>query len=830
MDSIGLSPALGLSCLKDLRLENCNLSCLPNEVGNLISLETLDLSANNLPTLPDSICDLTRLKRLTLGGCNLSHLPCEIGRLISLDTLGLQGNSLSILPDSILNLACLKSLHLNGSNVTHLPSEIGRRLISLETLNLDGNRLLTLPDSICNLASLEALFLNDCNLSHLPDRIGMLSSLKLLELQRNNVCSLPNSFSDLASLEELRLNNCGRLQSLPQLPVNILRVDASCCTSLENIPIEFNWQAGLRMSFGGCNMLAKSNSVNNFIERLHQYKGWSERSELHIDTNISLPLDEVPNWFEYQCAGSKFSLVVPPLENRRIVGWSFCVVFSSNGYRDKGFPFHIFWNKPTLANPTLFRLVPFVDYQGQDQMIFLHRPLNYGGIHCGDELEIEIIPNPWERVPLLTVKKCGIHFIYEDNIEGSGGRVEKWRDALTKVANLSGWDLPKVANGTKRMDSIGLSPALGLSCLKDLRMENCNLSCLPNEVGHLILLETLDLSANNMPTLPDSICDLTCLKRLTLEGCNLSHLPCEIGRLILLEGLSLAGNSLLTLPDSICNLACLKFLNLNDCNLSHLPDRIGILSLLEILYLERNNVCSLPNSFSDLASLWKLRLNDCGRLQSLPQLPVNLKELDATYCTSLESIPTEFNWRAGLLMSFLGCNMLAKNNVMERIDQSFWEDKKNRGPGGYATIYLPGDEIPNWFQYQYAGSKLSVVVPPRRILGWSLCIVVRTHGNRGQRHQILIIRDKFTELDQLLTFTRYQGQDQMILLYYPSDYIERDELEIEIIPEDSEETEPWLTVKKCGINFIYEDNTEMSIKKKRKITDIWDPDISSPRN
>ncbi|KAE9460523.1 hypothetical protein C3L33_07542, partial [Rhododendron williamsianum] len=315
-------------------MENCNLSCLPNEVGNLILLETLDLSGNNLPTLPDSICDLTRLKRLTLEGCNLLHLPSEIGRLISLDTLGLQGNSLRNLPDSILNLARLKSLHLKDSNVTHLPSEIGRRLISLETLNLEGNRLLTLPDSICNLPCLEALILNDCNLSHLPDRIGMLSSLKLLELERNNVCSLPNSFSDLASLEDLRLNDCGRLQSLPQLPVNILR-------------------------------------------------GWSERSELHIDTNISLPLDEVPNWFEYQCAGSKFSLVVPPLENRRIVGW----------------------------------LVPLINYQGQDQMILLHRPLNFEGIHGGDELEIEVIPNPWERVPLLTVKKCGIHFIYEDNTE-----------------------------------------------------------------------------------------------------------------------------------------------------------------------------------------------------------------------------------------------------------------------------------------------------------------------------------------------------------------------------------------------------------------------------
>ncbi|KAG5514367.1 hypothetical protein RHGRI_035693 [Rhododendron griersonianum] len=456
MDSIGLSSShvFGLSCLKDLRMENCNLSCLPNEVGNLILLETLDLSGNNLPTLPDSICDLTRLKRLTLEGCNLLHLPSEIGRLISLDTLGLQGNSLRNLPDSILNLARLKSLHLKDSNVTHLPSEIGRRLISLETLNLEGNRLLTLPDSICNLPCLEALILNDCNLSHLPDRIGMLSSLKLLELERNNVCSLPNSFSDLASLEDLRLNDCGRLQSLPQLPVNILRVDASYCTSLENIPIEFNWQAGLRMSFGGCNMLAKSNSVNNFIERLHQYKGWSERSELHIDTNISLPLDEVPNWFEYQCAGSKFSLVVPPLENRRIVGWSFCVVFSTNGTCDKD-------DKELKRGEYIDNELLKAIEESRISLVVLSK--NYAAsrwcldelvkiMECRKKLQQIVFPIFHGVEPSdVRAQKGSLAESFSKHAErfneGPGSKVEKWKEALTHVANLSGWDLPKVDNG-----------------------------------------------------------------------------------------------------------------------------------------------------------------------------------------------------------------------------------------------------------------------------------------------------------------------------------------------------------------------------------------------
>ncbi|KAI8522805.1 hypothetical protein RHMOL_Rhmol13G0025000 [Rhododendron molle] len=473
---------------------------------------------------------------------------------------------------------------------------------------------------------------------------------------------------------------------------------------------------------------------------------------------------------------------------------------------------------------------------------------------------------------------------------------------------LSSWNFIK-----KRVDYIGLSlpQVLGLSWLKDLRMENCNLLSLPNEVGNLISLETLNLGKNklrtlpdsicnltrlkklylsdcdvsNLPneigrlvtlktlilegngllTLPDSICNLTCLKNLNLAHCDVSHLPGEIGRLISLKNLYLGGNNLLTLPDSFCNLARLSDLDLKDCNLSHLPDRIGMLSSLMDLNLEKNNVCSLPNSFCDLASLERvylsnckrlqslpelpasldtLHLNYCGRLQSLPELPGSLRSMDASYCTSLESIPTELNWQAGLGMFLDGCNMLAKNNfannVMEGIDQSLSEDKKNRElsedsvVGGNTSIYLPGDEVPYWFQYQYTGSKLSLVVPPletRRILGCSLCVVFRTHENRGcQDYPISILRNKPMEFS-FSTFSRHQDQDQMILLYFPSKETELfgrihagDEFEIEI------KQSPWLTVKKCGINPIYEDNTEMPIKKKRKITDTRDSDISSPRN
>ncbi|KAG5514365.1 hypothetical protein RHGRI_035691 [Rhododendron griersonianum] len=376
---------------------------------------------------------------------------------------------------------------------------------------------------------------------------------------------------------------------------------------------------------------------------------------------------------------------------------------------------------------------------------------------------------------------------------------------------------------TKRVGSIGLSlsPVLGLSCLKDLKMKNCNLSCLPNEVGSLISLETLDLSGNNLPTLPDSICDLTCLKGLTLKGCNLSHLPSKIGRLVTLEVLSLQGNSLLTLSDSLCNLTRLKELNLNNCNATHLPSGIGMLSSLTYLHLESNNVCSLPNSFSDLASLERLYLSNCGRLQSLPEFPASLDFVDASNCTLLERIPAECNLDDRVYMCLGGCDMLAKNNfvndVIERLDQY----KEWSALPGRCGIYLPGDEVPNWFQYQYTGSKFSLVVPPlvtRRILGWILCIVFRTH-KKPSIAAFMTISHKKTEwgwFDEYLYDIAHVDRDQMLLRYLRSDFRNihlcgGDELEIEIIPEDSMQTEPWLTVKKCGINLIYEDDKDNTV-------------------
>src|SRR4051794_31301868 len=57
----------------------CQLDALPDSLGQLVDLESLDLSGNALTTLPDWIARLSRLKRLMLVGNALTTLPDWIG-------------------------------------------------------------------------------------------------------------------------------------------------------------------------------------------------------------------------------------------------------------------------------------------------------------------------------------------------------------------------------------------------------------------------------------------------------------------------------------------------------------------------------------------------------------------------------------------------------------------------------------------------------------------------------------------------------------------------------------------------------------------------------
>jgi len=116
-----------------------------------------------------------------LGNNKLELIPDTIGDLKSILTLDLIYNWFTHLPDSIVHLKSLQTLYLRGTKIRVLPKSFGN-LTSLERLNLYHNKLETLPESFGNLSSLGSLNLEWNNLKELPNSFWRLKSLTNLKM------------------------------------------------------------------------------------------------------------------------------------------------------------------------------------------------------------------------------------------------------------------------------------------------------------------------------------------------------------------------------------------------------------------------------------------------------------------------------------------------------------------------------------------------------------------------------------------------------------------------------------------------------------------------
>ncbi|MFX0174938.1 MAG: leucine-rich repeat domain-containing protein [Candidatus Hodarchaeota archaeon] len=85
-------------------------SSLPESIGSLKKLETLDLRCNNLSSLPESLSHLKKLRYLNLSWNNFTHIPKFLTKMDSLEFLDLSNNNIKNIPESIKKLKRLKTL------------------------------------------------------------------------------------------------------------------------------------------------------------------------------------------------------------------------------------------------------------------------------------------------------------------------------------------------------------------------------------------------------------------------------------------------------------------------------------------------------------------------------------------------------------------------------------------------------------------------------------------------------------------------------------------------------------------------------------------------
>ncbi|KAJ6951314.1 disease resistance protein RUN1-like [Populus alba x Populus x berolinensis] len=275
-----------------------SLKTLPESIGNVKSLETLNISGcSSLVEVHQSIGNLRSLVFLNLEGCwSLKTLPESIGKVKSLQTLNISGCSqLEKLPERMSDMESLTELLADGIENEQFFSSIGQ-LKHVRSLSLRGyNSLISagglnlkrwLPTSFTDWISVKRLKLSNGGLS---DRAAKcvdfkgLSSLKKLDLSGNKFSSLPSGIDSLPKLRWLSVQACKYLVSIPDLPSSLDWLAASHCKSLKRVKAICNGR--------------------------HRYR-------------IECVPGEMPNWMSYSGEGCSLSFHIPPVPFHGLVLWA----------------------------------------------------------------------------------------------------------------------------------------------------------------------------------------------------------------------------------------------------------------------------------------------------------------------------------------------------------------------------------------------------------------------------------------------------------------------------------------------------------------------------
>ncbi|KFP39776.1 E3 ubiquitin-protein ligase LRSAM1, partial [Chlamydotis macqueenii] len=113
---------LSLITMKVLDLHDNQLASL--DIGQLTSLQVLNLERNLLKCLPQSIGDLAQLQMLNVKGNRLKDLPATVSGLRSLRTLDISENVLQELPRVLAHVRTLEMLTLDASSMTYPSPDI----------------------------------------------------------------------------------------------------------------------------------------------------------------------------------------------------------------------------------------------------------------------------------------------------------------------------------------------------------------------------------------------------------------------------------------------------------------------------------------------------------------------------------------------------------------------------------------------------------------------------------------------------------------------------------------------------------------------------------
>ncbi|XP_004289199.1 PREDICTED: protein SUPPRESSOR OF npr1-1, CONSTITUTIVE 1-like [Fragaria vesca subsp. vesca] len=466
----------GLGSLTTLNLGGCNLTqgAIPDDIGDLSSLQSLDFSENNFITIPESISQLSELTEISLFRCSkLQSLPLPKDLPSSLSNVNVRGcpmlTNYSSTWRRYLPHKGLSIINCRKPEDEIFPELHKFSLDKLEEFNITNCQHLTRFPNLNEVPTLKKLILEGCeNLSEVHPTIGGLQHLVLLNLKGCvNLKSLPHSIS-LKSLKVFILSGCSKLKVFPEIKGNMenlleLHLDG---TALKDLPISMQHLKGLILiNLRGCKNL--STVPNLFSLKVLNLSCCSRISILPVNLGSLTHLRELD--------ASETAI--------RILPWSISVlkdlkVLSLCGCKGLQL-FNWFSHLSSLTSLNLQRcglaeqVLPTICCLSSLQILNL------------SENDFACIPNEIGHLSSLQL-------------------LDLSKNSLVSIPNEIGF----------------------LSSLQLLNLSKNKLESIPNEIGQLSSLQHLDLSDSNIVSMPESTLKLSELTELHLLRCSkLQALP-----------------------------------------------------------------------------------------------------------------------------------------------------------------------------------------------------------------------------------------------------------------------------------------------------------------
>ena len=181
-----IDPAISLlNAMHTLNASHNELEMVPDKMGGCVSLSTLLLNNNRMTDFPAALVHLMHLKILDMSENRLiDPKPTYFNTLLRLQEINLSHNQLVTLPGSLFSLAKLVSLDLSHNGIHVLPDAI-HKLTSLVTLDVSYNKVVQIPLEISKLQKLDRLGMRDNLISALPDTLTKMKALRRVDFINN---------------------------------------------------------------------------------------------------------------------------------------------------------------------------------------------------------------------------------------------------------------------------------------------------------------------------------------------------------------------------------------------------------------------------------------------------------------------------------------------------------------------------------------------------------------------------------------------------------------------------------------------------------------------